>query len=530
MNKLFRGSTDWIQKHPRWTITFSSLLWAFAYPPFPLGWLSFVVLAPAFLATTVLRPRQAFGYWFAGGLAYNLVMYWWIYNVMKVGPVLAVGGGLVLLILFLSLFNGLIGLGFRLSLRHPLLFAVYPLAWAGLEVGRAAGEMSFPWNNFGYTLGHHLPLIQSASWFGIYGLSAMLVVANLFLFRAWQSGSNRKIWILLWAAVPVALGVHGIMVLRQDSHDAPSINISLVQPSIPQTKKWSEEYFGEVMAKTFRTMDGVQGDLAPVKGSELVVLAETAVPDFLFQPARPGSFVHKTLIDSFATRAIKLHASVLLGALDYVPDRKPWREFIFYNSAFLFRPTEGTIVRQYSKLRLVPCSEKLPFQNVFPLLNYVHLGEGDFTPGDGYRIWGDSLRYAPSICYEIIYPSFVREARRAGAQFIVNITNDGWFGRSNGPYEHANIARFRAVETGLPIARCSNTGISVFYDAWGRDLGHTELMDSTVLQRRLPVPHRDTFYACYGGFVDGFFLTALGIWICGVVRAYGRMPLRRRTS
>ncbi len=513
MIKIFRDGTDWIQKHPRWTIVFSSLLWAFAYPPFPLGWMSFIVLAPAFLATVGLKPRQAFGYWFLGGLAYNIVMYWWIYNVMKVGPAFVVGGGLVLLILFLSLFNGMIGLGFRLSLKRPLLMMTYPLAWAGLEAARAVGEMSFPWNNFGYTLGHHLSLIQSASLFGVYGLSTFLVAANLFLFQAWRTQSNRRLWLLAWVTVPLAMLVHGSLTLRDNSSGAPSINISLVQPSIPQTKKWSDAYFGEVMAKTFRTMDGLQGNFTPVKGSDLVVLAETAVPDFLFQPVHGGSFVHKDLIDSFSARAIGLHTSLLLGALDYVPDHKPWREFIFYNSAFLFRPQAGSLVKQYSKLRLVPFSEKLPFQNVFPLLNYVHLGEGDFSPGNGYRIWGDSLRYAPSICYEIIYPEFVRHAKNAGAQFIVNITNDGWFGRSNGPYAHANIARFRAVETGLPIARCSNTGVSVFYDAWGRDLGHTELMDSTVLQRRLPVPHRDTFYARHGGFIDGFFLTMLGIWI-----------------
>ncbi len=514
----------WIQAHPRWAIALSSLLWAFCYPPFPLGWLAFVVLVPAFLATQNLRPRQAFTAWFVGGLAYNTVMYWWIYNVIKVGPAFIIGGGLVLLILFLSLFNGLIGLGFRLALRHPLLLAAFPLAWAGLEAARAVGEMSFPWNDLGYALGHTLTLIQAASLFGVYGLSALLIAANLFLFQFFrQDGKRKPAWLLAWVVVPAALCIYGAMTLRHDVSGAPSMTISLVQPSIPQTKKWSEEYFGEVVAKTFRTMDGPRGDRAPVAGSDLVVLAETSVPDFL--RSRPE------LIDSFFTRAAQLHASIVIGALDFVPDRKPWRDYIFYNSAFLFPPRQNAGVEQYSKLRLVPFSEKLPFQNVFPILNYVHLGEGDFSPGAGYQVWGDSLRFAPSICYEIIYPEFAREAKKAGAQFLVNITNDGWFGRSNGPYEHANIARFRAVETGLPVARCANSGVSVFYDAWGRDLGHTELMDSTVLQRRLPIARRDTFYARRGGLVDALFLAALGLWMAallltavGVVR---ERPLRR---
>jgi len=499
----------WIQAHPRWTIALFSLIWALCYPPFPTGWLSFLVLVPAFLATQNLRPRTAFSAWFVGGLAYNIVMYWWIYNVIKVGPPFIIGGGLILLILFLSLFNGIIGLGFRLALRHPLLLATFPLAWAGLEAARAVGEMSFPWNDFGYALGHSLTLMQGVSLYGVYGLSALLIGANLCLFQAFrQGGANGRLWLLAWFLLPAVLWALGIRtLLRTEGKDssAPSLTISLVQPSIPQTKKWSEEYFGEVMAKTFRTMDGPSSDRSPIAGSDLVVLAETSVPDFL--RSRPE------LIDTFFTRAVQLHAPILIGSLDFVPDRKPWRDYIFYNSAFLFPPNQNGSVEQYSKLRLVPFSEKLPFQNVFPILNYVHLGEGDFSPGAGYQVWGDSLRFAPSICYEVIYPEFARQAKKAGAQFLVNITNDGWFGRSNGPYEHANIARFRAVETGMPLVRCANSGVSVFYDAWGRDLGHTALMDSTVLKRRLPVAYRNPFYARHGGLVDAAFLAALGIWI-----------------
>jgi len=515
----------WMQKHPRWTIAASSLLWAFCYPPFPLGWLSFIVLAPAFIATQSLRPRQAFTAWFTGGMLYNLVMYWWIYNVIKVGPAFAIGGGLVLLILFLSLFNGLIGLAFRYSLRHPFLLITFPIAWAGLEVARATGEMSFPWNDFGYALGHNLHLIQITSLFGVYGLSALLIAANLFLFQAARS-EKKKSWIVAWIISPLILLAFGAISLKRDSNDlnnkAPKIKISLIQPAIPQTKKWSEEYFNEIMGKTLRTIAGLRNDFAPVAGSDLVVLAETAVPDFL--RTRPE------IIDTFSNRAYNLNASIVVGALDYVPDKKPWREYLFYNSAFLFHPKEAEHIDQYSKLRLVPFSEKLPFQGVFPILNYVHLGEGDFSPGSDYSIWGDSIHYAPSICYEIIYPSFAREAKKAGAQFLVNITNDGWFGKSNGPYEHANIARFRSVETGLPVARCSNAGVSVFYDAWGRDLGHTALMDSTVLQRNLPVPNRQTFYARFGAIIDGFFLAALGLWILALITVFVRAKVLHYSS
>lgn len=540
----------WTATRPLLVLVVSSLLWALCYPPFPLAALAFVVLVPAFLATTTLTPRRAFRLWFIAGVTYNTAMYWWIWNVIKVGPVLAVGLGLVLLILFLSLFNGALGWGFARAwhaapARRSLLLATYPLAWGGLEAARAVGEMSFPWNNLAYTLGNHPVLFQSVSVWGSYGLSAAMVAANLLFVHALTrvgpaaeaSGTGRTAPTarttktaqgpgprLAAAAaalsIPLLLGLHGCLrVAGADDSSAPRLDISLVQPSIPQTRKWNEDYFAEVIGKTFRVMEGPSGDHAPLRGSDLVVLAETAIPDFL--RSRPQ------LEDSLRAVAAALNTRLLVGALDIVVDRTPWSDYRFYNSAFLYDPARPH-AQQYSKLRLVPFSEKLPFDGVFPVLNYVNLGEGDFSPGDGHRAWGDpATRWAPSICYEVIYPSFARQARAGGAKLLVNITNDGWFGRSIGPYQHANITRFRAAETGMPVARCANNGISVFFDARGRDLGRTALMDSVVLRRTLSVPDLVTPYARFGDLVDGLFLVALPAWV--LLALASRTPTRRHT-
>lgn len=519
---------------PALTLVLSALLWALCYPPFPLAALAFVVLAPAFVATTRLTPKRAFRLWFVAGMAYNTAMYWWIWNVIKVGPVLAIGFGLVALILFLSLFNGALGWGFARAWRaspraRAVLLATYPLAWSGLEAARAVGEMSFPWNNLAYTLGNHPAWFQSVSVWGSYGLSAAMVAANLLLARALTASASPGAqpaarWAGLAAlSIPLLLFMHGALRLSHTNDaGAPRLDISLVQPSIPQTRKWNEGYFGEVVRKTFRLMEGPEGDHAPVRGSDLVVLAETAIPDFL--RSRP------TLVDSLEALASGLNARVLAGALDVVVDRTPWSDFRYFNSAFLFDPTHPGAMQQYSKLRLVPFSEKLPFDGVFPILNYVNLGEGDFSPGDGHRIWGSAEKqWAPSICYEVIYPSFAREARAAGAKLLVNITNDGWFGRSNGPYQHANISRFRAAETGMTVARCANSGVSVFFDAYGRDLGRSALMDSVVLRRTVTLPDVQTPYARLGGLMDGGLLAILPAWTLLAVFARPR-PTRRGGS
>ncbi|MDQ3001543.1 MAG: apolipoprotein N-acyltransferase [Fibrobacterota bacterium] len=513
---------------PHWPalgwICLSALAWALCYPPFPFGPLAFIVLVPAFIASMRLTTRQALAYHFGAGILYNTIMYWWIYNVMKVGPALVIGAGLVLLILYLSFFNAVLGWFFRILAGKPYGLALYPLLWGGLEVLRTLGEMSFPWNNMGYTLGHWSPLIQSVSYLGIFGLSIAVVACNCLIFTAWRrKGTLRWAAAAVAAAIPLSLTLQGSLSLAEPEPAAPeTMDISLVQPSIPQTRKWDEDYFRDVMQKTWDTMIGPPAD-STLKGTDLIVLAETAVPDFLRN--------RTDLYDRFQGLARETRADILVGALDLVPDRKPYRSYIFYNSAFLFPADPSINVQQYSKLRLVPFSERLPFDDIFPLINYVNLGEGDFSSGPDYEIWKRRARYAPSICYEIIYPDFVRGARRKGAELLVNITNDGWFGYSNAPFMHANITRFRAIEAGVPIARCSNAGISVFYDRKGRVLGKTELNEVAVLRRKVPLISSDTWYLRHGDAVEGFlaWLFLPGFLACGYLAWRDNRTARTQT-
>ena len=499
-------------------IFLSPILWALCYPPFPLGPLAFFVLIPAMVVTAKLPRKKAFTWHFFGGIAYNLIMYWWIYNVMKVGPALVIGLGLIVLILFLSLFNAILGWLFRILLEFKYGLIAYPFLWAGLEVLRTKGEMSFPWNDMGYTLGQHISLIQAASGFGIFGISITIVATNCLGFKAWQiyaSGKENKNRAIAWGLValllPIGLFVYGQFSLAEPNPTSQGeMDISLVQPSIPQTKKWDENYFQEVMLQTWGTIHG-KDSISPTAGSDLIVLAETAIPDFL----RSRGDVYA----QFQSAAKESGSDYLIGALDFTSDPKPYHAYKFYNSAFLFSANKNDdTVLQYSKLRLVPFSERLPFDDVFPLINYVNLGEGDFSTGNDYAIWKRAIPYAPSICYEIIYPDFARGARKRGAQLLVNITNDGWFGFSNAPFQHANIARFRSIEVGAPIARCSNAGVSIFYDFKGRILGKSKLQEVTVLRRKISISTKETLYLRIGDIVENilFWIFNIGFLFCGI--------------
>jgi apolipoprotein N-acyltransferase len=162
---------------------------------------------------------------------------------------------------------------------------------------------------------------------------------------------------------------------------------------------------------------------------------------------------------------------------------------IFTTSFFRFLTTQ---TQRYSKVHLVPFSDRIPFDDVIPILNYVNFGEGDFVAGKEIPVYGP-FQWTPFICYEAIYGSQIREAIRKGSRMMVNITNDGWFGISTAPGQHLNLIRYRAVENGYPVARDANSGISVFIDQYGHTDQNTKLLTKRVITRKLPLRSRDTY-------------------------------------
>jgi apolipoprotein N-acyltransferase len=204
---------------------------------------------------------------------------------------------------------------------------------------------------------------------------------------------------------------------------------------------------------------------------------------------------------------------ILLGALhwDKAQPGAPY-EFNVYNSAFFIEPGSQNM-EHYNKQKLVPFSEKMPFENLFPILSRVNLGEADFRSGDDPKIFStrSKIKAVPFICYEIIFPSFVQQRLKMGANLIVTITNDGWFGKTSAPYQHATMARMRAIENKVSVVRCANSGISMFIDPFGRVLKKSELYTRAVMDGAVELKSADTFYSKYG---DWF--VSICLWVSAV--------------
>lgn len=432
--------------------------------------------------------RDAFSAGLVWGVVFHVLTLHWIRNVMSVGPVVAIGAGVTLLMLYLSLFPAIWAWGWA-RCRDRGIPWMWPFVFAAVEILRGFGQMSFPWLHVGYGFGEWPVLLQGASLIGIHGLGFLIALAAVGLLFSMRTGH----WVVRVVLIMAWLGWIGFGTWRLGTPDTGrELRVAMVQPSIPQTRKWDEKYFRTVMDKTHSTLGRLRGKV------DLVVLPETAIPDFWSM--RPWEATR------FQRFSDSTGSDLVVGSLDFDRDSLAPKGAWVRNSAFYLTP-QGS-ARRYDKLRLVPFSERLPFDNVFPVLNYVDLGEGDFSPGRTLSVWNTAgVKWAPTICYELVYPDFARLAVREGAELLVDITNDGWFGRSLGPYQHWNIERFRAVEAGLPLVRSANTGISGAVDSRGRIVSSTRMMDDTLVYASVRAGS-PSFASRWGGWMEA--VLALG--------------------
>ena len=495
-------------------------LFALAYPPMPLGPAALLLLVPWFIVLNRFTRGQAMFATFWSGMLYNSINYYWIYNVMHVetAPSGLILFGLFLLIAFFSAYNTLAGFVYTLAKDAPAkirryLLIQFPVFYAGLEMTRTYGDFAFPWSHLGYVFGDSLELLQMLPYIGIFGYTILVVASNQAVAQTLCKVQDIKKAIPVLAvpiAIFVVLLIQGSIVLSKpeaqpfynaDAEGTPSI--ALVQPSIEQGAKWSKERFDNIVNKTL----GMVNDSIK-EHADIIVLAETAIPDHIRR--QPG------VIERLHRVADKKNAQLLVGALDYRRNpRESIRKFDVYNASFLFTPGDIHFPKRYIKKHLVPFSERIPFDEVFPILNYVDLGEGDFVAGKETPVYEPFL-WTPYICYDAIFGDLVREAIREGSRLMVNITNDGWFGRSTAPYQHLNLIRYRAIENGMPVARLANSGVSAYIDQYGHYDGNTEIFTDRVIQRKMPLKTRDTLYSHIGDTVEILLLWFFALYLATI--------------
>jgi apolipoprotein N-acyltransferase len=379
----------------------------------------------------------------------------------------------------------------------------FPTAWLVIEELRGSGELGFPWFQAGYTQYGFVPVIQMASLGSVSLVTAWVLVINALVWRsiAPRGAGDRPparglavAGLALAMALPWAWGVR-VLAAAPRSENRPVI--ALVQGNIAGEIKWAGHHQREILARFLDlSADAMRANPQP----RLVVWPETAT----------GSYLRRQLDQTIevARFTSSWHVPLFAGFADFGFDSLGHGRYS--NAAGMFLP-DGSLGAVYAKRHLVPFGERMPFQRWFPQLGKIELGQAEWTPGsDGVLFAGPGGRFACLICFESIFPDLSRGDVRGGARWLLNITNDEWFGRSVAIEQHAAMAVFRAVENHVPLARCANTGLTLLVDANGRVVDRLPIMQSGVLSHALPPAGIPTPYTRLGDWPGALaLLTAL---------------------
>jgi apolipoprotein N-acyltransferase len=497
-----------------------------AYAPFSLVVPSFVALVP--LLGAIDGPEDAGsparegwtafrrGYWF-GALANGLVLYWMVVALWHFTP-LSLAGYLASVLIVLAPLWGLLAWA-TYTVRRRLgvgLWLAFPVVWTAVEwVAGHLGDLRFPWLGLGTSLTRVPTLVQVADLGGARMVTLWLAWLNVMAFEAARRRSWRPI-ALAAATVVLALG-YGLwreraLVLR------PVTRVAVVQPNIGYAEKRERrEQDSSVLALLALTR---RADSIP--GVRLVVWPEAALEGYFVDgpPSGPWGWAGQWRWESWIGEQSRTsRIPILAGGLDLVPRSE--REYWNYNAAFLF-DTAGSARAQpsYRKAYLVPIVERVPFLNPdwFGDLKWF----GGFERGDRFPVYRIAEGgFGVLICYESAFEDLARGYRRGGADFLVNITNDSWFGRTVAAYQHASHLVMRAIETRMGVARAASTGISQFVDPLGRVHQSTPLFEERVEARQVLTADALTLYVRLGDWVGALVLGALAALL---IAAHMRRP------
>jgi len=498
---------------------FSGILGVLAFPPFELSFLGWFCLVPLLIVVKEETPKRSFCYGCISGMVFFIGLIYWLVNVTYPGT--------FFLIIVLSVFYGIFGLIANLVMRNSIDLMILPFVWVVLEYIRSHLFGGFPWGLLGYSQYQNLLLIQISDFTGPYGVSFLLAVISIGIFSFLKRIRKFKTHMVVAFMFLFLFTSYGVYKLKNNSMWS-SLRISVVQGNIEQQLKW-DDAFAEDIVNKYEKLTVKAAKMHP----DLIVWPETSYP-YLVQNLSSDVKAIKDL-----SRENKI--SILSG---FVSER----DNVFYNSALLF-DEKGESDKIYNKIHLVPFGEYIPFESFLSFLReFIDKPIGKFVKGTDYTLFQINSvklldlsggarsrktsfhKFGVLICFEDIFPYISRRFVKNGADFLVNITNDAWFGRTPGARQHLQSSVFRAVENRVPLIRAANTGISCFIDSRGKILSvvsedNEEIFISGISTVDVNFGRRGSFYTFYG---DVFIY--LSIFIIGLFVALEKVYIKKRKN
>ena len=489
----------------------AGLLLAAAFPK--IGIAGFAWIAPALLifAARGKKSGDSFRVGYVGGISFWIASLYWLLLIPVAGyPIL----GWVALSAFVAIYFGIwtwllagkIGSG---NWAQRNLWSLAGAAtWVALEMIRARFLGGFPWSFIGASQFKLVPLIQIASVTGVYGISFLVVWASLSLFCAvrmvFSKPDSRFAWqpeIFLPLFVVAGLFAFGEIKLNGQNPPSSILRVTMIQPSVPQNLIWDESQ------NTNRFQQLLElSETALTNKTDLLIWPEAAVPQF--DDASYAAITNLILAH---------HVWMIFNADDVLPKANPSTndKYDVFNSAFSFDP-DGLCAAVYHKQKLVIFGEYVP-----PFLKWFTPITGGYEAGNvpvQFELNGLKIKTAPLICFEDTFPQTARKSVQGGTDFLVNLTNDGWFGKGAEQWQHMANAVFRAVENGVPLVRCCNNGVTCWIDSHGRvrQIFKDEtggVYGAGAMSFELPLPDEKSAPTFYNRHGDWFGWSCVGVTI-----------------
>lgn len=485
---MAQSSMDFLKQLSGWKRQFFAFaigsVMTLSMPPynvFPLVWLCLPALILMLQGTTSLRQAFATGwsfafgffvfslYWIAASMFVDFKTFWWAVPFSVAG----------LPALFAIYYGAAAAIARKIGVSDLPGIVVFGLLWFLADYARGHLFTGFPWILLGYVWSGHLQILQITSVIGIYGLTLLTAIAACLPAALGTGSKPPRIAFSLSLAIFVVVSAWGDYRLQNTRiEETPNVFVRLVQPNIDQKTKWAiverENHFRNLIELTAQKSDRAVTHYFWPETASTYYLSEDGVRR-----------------DEIAA-VIPAASTVMTGVVRRITNSNNVLQY--YNSLVAVDGL-GRLVAGYDKAHLVPFGEYMPFRKYIPIHAIATMG-ADFSSGPGpksLRVAGLPL-FSPLICYEAIFPGNVVDDQDR-PDFLLNLTNDGWYGRTIGPYQHFAIARVRAIEEGLPLLRVANTGISGIIDPVGRIIGQLGLGERGVLDSELPKPISKTIFS-----------------------------------
>lgn len=519
------------RRNDRLLLIVSGILFGISFTPFPFPFplFLFVAFVPYFFVVTkrqtLLKVNAASYLTF---FVMSLITVFWVGSWQSAAdPFLMVSG--VVLVFFLPcvmLINSTLFYASRKVFKKDLSLYLFPFFWVTGEYILTLTDLKFPWLTIGHGLAKFTSFIQIADIVGAFGLSFIVLWINIFIFKGVKSFKENvkvgSIYFSIAASIFILIIVYGFVKISSIDNDEKKIRVGIIQPNIDPWNKWELGGLDQILDNYFSLSQKCVDE-----GAKIILWPETALPVYLL------SGTYQDEVDSIYSFLKKNNVSLLTGMPDFIvydkeaPRNAKYNEagryhYATYNSILLFQPDRNEVQR-YGKMQLVPLGEHTPFVDQLPFLGDLlkwGVGISGWNIGQDTTVFKfvndkDTIKVGGLVCYESVFPTFPNYFVDRGAQFLTVLTNDSWYGKLSGPYQHKEFANLRAVENRRAVVRCANGGVSCLINKFGVTEIETEMFTRTHLVVDVPLNGEKTFYT-KNPLIIPVLSSAFSLWIFGI--------------